>query len=132
MRLPTPTLPADGRLFLVQFRTLGLPEWREVDDFDMTWHVQRRTLAAPGSDAQLDELVAALKTEADLWASAWKQAMDEQNRRLYLRTYHDDPARLLARVLEAAALATATGAELVRSRDAIETTRGIRRSSSSC
>lgn len=30
-------------------------------------------------------LVAALKTEADLWASAWKQAMDEQNRRLYAR-----------------------------------------------
>lgn len=30
-------------------------------------------------------LIAALKTEADLWASAWKQAMDEQNRRLYAR-----------------------------------------------
>ena len=33
----------------------------------------------------LASLVAALKTEADLWASAWKQAMDEQNRRLYAR-----------------------------------------------
>jgi hypothetical protein len=33
----------------------------------------------------LASLVAALKTEADLWAAAWKQAMDEQNRRLYAR-----------------------------------------------
>ena len=33
----------------------------------------------------LASLVAALRTEADQWASAWKQAMDEQNRRLYAR-----------------------------------------------
>jgi WS/DGAT/MGAT family acyltransferase len=38
----------------------GLPEWHEVDDLDMNWHVQQRTLAAPGSDAQLDALVAEL------------------------------------------------------------------------
>ncbi len=38
----------------------GLPEWHEVDDFDMDWHVQQRALPAPGSDAQLDELVAEL------------------------------------------------------------------------
>jgi hypothetical protein len=30
-------------------------------------------------------LVAALRTEADQWAQAWKAAMDEQNRRLYAR-----------------------------------------------
>ena len=30
-------------------------------------------------------MVAALRTEADSWASAWKAAMDEQNRRLYAR-----------------------------------------------
>jgi WS/DGAT/MGAT family acyltransferase len=41
-------------------RRAGLPEWGEVDDFDMGWHVQQRTLPAPGSDAQLDELVAEL------------------------------------------------------------------------
>ena len=38
----------------------GLPEWHEVDDLDMNWHVQQRTLPAPGSDAQLDALVAEL------------------------------------------------------------------------
>ena len=38
----------------------GLPEWREVDELDMDWHVQQRTLPAPGSDAQLDALVAEL------------------------------------------------------------------------
>jgi WS/DGAT/MGAT family acyltransferase len=38
----------------------GLPEWREIEDFDMNWHVQQRTLPAPGSDVQLDELVAEL------------------------------------------------------------------------
>ena len=38
----------------------GLPEWREVRDFDMAWHVQQRTLPSPGSDAQLHELVAQL------------------------------------------------------------------------
>jgi diacylglycerol O-acyltransferase / wax synthase len=42
------------------FRRAGLPAWREVDPLDMDWHVQRVTLPAPGSDAQLDELVAEL------------------------------------------------------------------------
>ncbi len=42
------------------FRRAGLPEWREVNRLDMNWHVQHRTLPAPGSDAQLDELVAEL------------------------------------------------------------------------
>jgi diacylglycerol O-acyltransferase / wax synthase len=41
-------------------RRAGLPEWREVDHVDMEWHVQHRTLPAPGSDAQLDRLVAEL------------------------------------------------------------------------
>ena len=42
------------------FRRLGLPEWREVARLDMDWHIQHRTLPAPGTDAQLDELVADL------------------------------------------------------------------------
>ena len=36
-------------------------------------------------ESSLASLVAALRTEADQWASAWKAAMDEQNRRLYAR-----------------------------------------------
>jgi len=42
------------------FLRIGLPEWREVARLDMDWHVQHRTLPAPGTDAQLDELVADL------------------------------------------------------------------------
>lgn len=42
------------------FRRAGLPEWRAVHHLDMDWHVQHMTLPAPGSDAQLDELVAEL------------------------------------------------------------------------
>ena len=38
----------------------GLPEWQEVSEFDRHWHVQQRTLPAPGSDEQLHELVAQL------------------------------------------------------------------------
>jgi WS/DGAT/MGAT family acyltransferase len=41
-------------------RRFGLPEWQEVDRLDTAYHFQRRTLPAPGSDAQLDELVAEL------------------------------------------------------------------------
>ena len=42
------------------FARAGLPEWQEVDQFDMDWHVQQRTLPAPGTDLQLDQLVAEL------------------------------------------------------------------------
>ena len=41
-------------------RRLGLPAWQEVDHLDASYHFQRRTLPAPGSDAQLDQLVAEL------------------------------------------------------------------------
>ncbi len=41
-------------------RRVGLPEWQEVDRIDTSYHFQRRTLPAPGSDAQLDELIAEL------------------------------------------------------------------------
>jgi diacylglycerol O-acyltransferase / wax synthase len=41
-------------------RRTGLPEWEEVERLDTDYHFQRRTLPAPGSDAQLDELVAEL------------------------------------------------------------------------
>jgi len=43
----------------VLFRA-GLPEWREVASLDMNWHVQHLALPAPGSDAQLHELLADL------------------------------------------------------------------------
>ena len=39
---------------------VGRPEWSEVEALDMDWHIQQRTLEAPGSDAQLHKLVAEL------------------------------------------------------------------------
>ena len=42
------------------FRRAGLPEWQEVKRVDTNYHFQHRTLPAPGSDAQLNELVAEL------------------------------------------------------------------------
>ena len=36
-------------------------------------------------ESSLASVVAALRTEADQWALAWKQAMDEQNRRIHAR-----------------------------------------------
>jgi class 3 adenylate cyclase len=40
-----------------------------------------------GNDEQtsISALIAALRSDADAWAQAWKNAMDEQNRRLYAR-----------------------------------------------
>jgi WS/DGAT/MGAT family acyltransferase len=42
------------------FRAAGLPEWQDVETLDMEWHVQHLALPAPGSDAQLHQLVAEL------------------------------------------------------------------------
>jgi diacylglycerol O-acyltransferase len=42
------------------FRTSGLPEWQEVEALDMEAHVQHMALPAPGTDAQLHQLVAEL------------------------------------------------------------------------
>lgn len=40
---------------------------------------------ASDEQTSLASLVAGLRTDADQWAQAWKQAMDEQNRRLWAR-----------------------------------------------
>jgi hypothetical protein len=40
---------------------------------------------ANNEQTDLATVVAGLRTEADGWAAAWKDAMDEQNRRLYAR-----------------------------------------------
>ena len=56
-RRATPVPPFNR---LPVLRRLGLPEWQEVDRLDASYHFQRRTLPAPGSDAQLDQLVAEL------------------------------------------------------------------------
>ena len=54
-------------------RRVGLPEWQEVDRLDADYHFQRRTLPAPGSDAQLDEPVAELHAPMlDLRHPGWR------------------------------------------------------------
>lgn len=40
---------------------------------------------ADDEQTSIASLVAALRSDADQWAQAWKMAMDEQNRRLYAR-----------------------------------------------
>lgn len=40
---------------------------------------------AEDEQTSIASLVAALRSDADQWAQAWKMAMDEQNRRLYAR-----------------------------------------------
>jgi WS/DGAT/MGAT family acyltransferase len=42
------------------FRKVGLPEWRDVTAIDMHWHVQHLALPTPGTEAQLNDLVAEL------------------------------------------------------------------------
>jgi hypothetical protein len=56
----------------------ALRTWRGPygDEFRDRSHDEQTSIAS---------LVAALRTEADQWAAAWKAAMDEQNRRLYAR-----------------------------------------------
>jgi len=41
---------------------LGPPVWVDDPDFDLDYHVRRAALPAPGSDAQLRELVARLQS----------------------------------------------------------------------
>ena len=59
-RAATPVAPFDR---IPDFRRLGLPQWEQVREFDMRYHVQHVALPAPGSDAQLDELVAQWHSE---------------------------------------------------------------------
>ncbi len=42
------------------FRKIGLPEWRQADDIDMSHHVLHIALPSPGSDEQLHQLIADL------------------------------------------------------------------------
>jgi WS/DGAT/MGAT family acyltransferase len=75
------------------FRLLGLPEWREVDDFDMHWHVQHLALPAPGSDAQLHALVAELHAPVlERHRPGWKvyviDGLERDRFALYIKVHH--------------------------------------------
>jgi hypothetical protein len=103
---PALQLPADGRLFLVQFRTVGLPEWREaltamgaevLNFFPQNAHIVRMAPGLATSVAQL-EFVArvepyhpAYRLERSLrdWALA---GSDRLPRRLNVMAFEWGPA----------------------------------------
>ena len=75
------------------FRLLGLPEWQEAETFDMHWHVQHLALPAPGTDAQLHELVAELHAPMlERHRPGWKvyviDGLERDRFALYVKVHH--------------------------------------------
>jgi len=75
------------------FRRIGLPEWREVARLDMDWHVQHRTLPAPGTDAQLHELVAdlhapMLERDRPGWRAYVIEGLEGNRFAVYIKVHH--------------------------------------------
>jgi WS/DGAT/MGAT family acyltransferase len=71
----------------------GLPQWREVRDFDRRWHVRQLTLPSPGSDAQLHELVAQLHApmlERDRpgWQVFVIDGLERNRFAMYIKVHH--------------------------------------------
>jgi WS/DGAT/MGAT family acyltransferase len=72
---------------------VGLPEWQEVERFDVDWHVQERRLPAPGSDAQLHALVAQLhepmlERDRPGWQVFLIDGLERDRFALYLKVHH--------------------------------------------
>jgi diacylglycerol O-acyltransferase len=75
------------------FRLTGLPQWRELDQLDMQWHVQHLQLPGPGSDTQLDDLVAKLHApmlERDRpgWRLFVIEGLERNRFALYVKIHH--------------------------------------------
>jgi diacylglycerol O-acyltransferase len=75
------------------FRLTGLPQWRELDQLDMQWHVQHLQLPGPGSDTQLDDLVARLHApmlERDRpgWRLFVIEGLERNRFALYVKIHH--------------------------------------------
>ena len=71
----------------------GLPEWQEVERFDMDWHVQQLRLPAPGTDAQLHALVAQLHEPMLLrdrpgWQVTLIDGLERNRFALYVKVHH--------------------------------------------
>jgi len=76
----------------VLFRA-GMPEWHEADRLDMDWHVQQRTLPAPGSDAQLHALVAELhepmlERDRPCWQVFLIDGLERNRFALFVKVHH--------------------------------------------
>jgi diacylglycerol O-acyltransferase len=75
------------------FPRLGLPEWQELDDLDMDWHVQHVSLPAPGTDAQLHQLVAELHAPMlERHRPGWKvyviEGLERDRFALFIKVHH--------------------------------------------
>ena len=73
---------------------LGLPVWVDDPGFELDYHVRRSALPAPGSDAQLRELVGRLMSrQLDRARPLWEIYLVEGLVRRPVRDRHQDPPR---------------------------------------
>jgi len=75
------------------FLGAGLPEWREVTRLDMDWHVQHLALPAPGSDAQLHDLLADLHApmlprDRPGWRVYLVEGLERNRFALFVKVHH--------------------------------------------
>lgn len=75
------------------FAQAGLPEWREVQEFDMDWHLQDKVLPSPGTDRQLFDLVAELHSpilERDRpgWRIYFIDGLERGRFAIYAKVHH--------------------------------------------
>jgi diacylglycerol O-acyltransferase / wax synthase len=92
----------DSRLALVpRFRQrvteaplkLSNPSWQDDPRFDLRWHVRRRALPAPGSTAQLRELVGEIMSEPldfsrPLWQIYLIEGLEDERHAVLSKTHH--------------------------------------------
>jgi WS/DGAT/MGAT family acyltransferase len=75
------------------FAQAGLPEWREVDEFDMDWHLQEKVLPSPGTDRQLFDLISELHApilERDRpgWRIFFIDGLERDRFAIYAKVHH--------------------------------------------
>lgn len=74
-------------------RGLALPEWEELDNVDLEYHVQQWALPSPGSVRELHELVADLHGQAmDMHRPLWEchviEGLDDGRFALFIKIHH--------------------------------------------
>ncbi|WP_308280108.1 WS/DGAT/MGAT family O-acyltransferase [Pseudonocardia oceani] len=72
---------------------LGLPVWVDDPDFDLEYHVRRSALPAPGTDAQLRELVGRLQgrpldRDRPLWEIYLVEGLEDGGFAIITKTHH--------------------------------------------
>ncbi len=85
-----PTAPFDKKL---KMRRLGLPEWVDEEEIDWDYHLRQIALPAPGSQAQLCEVVAELHTrpldrDRPLWRVCVIEGLEQRRFAVYVKIHH--------------------------------------------